>query len=181
MYHQKILASLLALAATTSALSVPKGDGVWSVSVDANGNEVHELIQPLDPTIAEMVKRGDGDALFRRSSFPPGSSATCADASDQVSDSDWQAATANFKRACAASSGLLKNKQAILATSGGCTVYMCNYSSKGNPCSGDEFSAASDQIAASCRNSQNGSHQAGWFSMPSWEKTYGWEKSEQVC
>ncbi|KAI1374434.1 hypothetical protein F4677DRAFT_426104 [Hypoxylon crocopeplum] len=171
MYSQKIIASLLAIAATTATtygLTAPEGDGVWALGTDANGEEYHELIQPLDKDLVNKLKRdateAGGHELDRRVSWPSGSSATCGPVTETAPLLDWNIATSHFETSCASSTGHLKgddNHRAVVAKSGDITVYMCTYSSKGNPCNVDEWHDASSQIQNTCQGGGDNAKQSG--------------------
>ncbi|KAI1770327.1 hypothetical protein F4818DRAFT_433071 [Hypoxylon cercidicola] len=187
MYHQKVLASLLAILATTSGLTVPEGDGVWALGMDANGEEYHELIQPLNSSVVDKIKRDRAEAdheLERRFGWPSGSSATCGPVTETAPLLDWDIATSHFETSCSASTGHLKgdgHHRALLAKSGDITVFMCSYSKKGNPCNLDEWHDAEAQIQGTCQGGGSDAKQSGWFSVPKWSKTYGWQATDDVC
>ncbi|KAL7622333.1 hypothetical protein AAE478_007837 [Parahypoxylon ruwenzoriense] len=190
MHHQKVLASLLALAATTYGLKVPEGDGVWGLGIDETGEEYHELIQPLDDKLVEKIKRetipegDDWQELDRRVSWPGGSSGTCGPVTETAPLLDWNIATSHFESSCAATSGHIKgdnHHRAVIAKSGDITVFMCSYSKKGNPCQVDEWRDARYQVENLCRAGGDNAKQSGWFSVPKWNKSYGWQATDEVC
>ncbi|XXG95369.1 biotin synthase [Hypoxylon texense] len=187
MYRQNMLTSLLAILAAARGLTVPEGDGVWALGVDTNGEEYHELIQPLDPSVVDKVKRDVAEAgheIERRVGWPSGSSATCGPVTETAPLLDWNIATAHFETSCSSSSGHLKgddNHRAVVAKSGDITVYMCSYSKKGNPCNVDEWHDAQSQVENTCQSGGSDAKQSGWFSVPKWSKSYGWQATDDVC
>lgn len=142
----KAISITLALVASAAAsFTVPQGqaDGVYMVSEDANGGEAHVFLgNETEP------------AHQKRFNFPGGTNVKCGDFVESLPLLDWTAADAQFSVACdaAAKSGQrYTNKgKAIYSVSGTVVVYMCNYSSKGNPCALDEYTQAKANIRSTC-------------------------------
>ena len=206
MYGQKLLIFVLALAGgVVSALRVPDGDGVWMIGIDENGEETTELIAPIDEELVENVKRGiyrDGFKFQKRFDWPSGSSATCGKIIETAPTLDWEIATEHFRQSCAHATDHVKGEKnrAVLAKSGVVTAFMCSYSAGGNPCNVEEWDDAKTKIQGQCTlgdfyAKQSGKYASrsshlfrqltgfyiGWYSIPRWMKTYGWQATTEVC
>lgn len=155
----KTLSITLALVASAVAsFTVPQGqaNGVYMVSEDANGAEEHIFLG--NETVSEHQKRFN---------FPGGTSVKCGDFVESLPLLDWTASDAQFSVACSAaekSGQRYKNKgKAIYSVSGNVVVYMCNYSSKGNPCVLDEYNQAKANIRGTCTFGGSNGVEAGEF------------------
>jgi len=179
--HSKLIliASLgLAAAATAQTFQIPRdlADGAYIVSLDHNSASV---FTQLEHNTTAVARRGDAEVQRRQVSFPSGSGAVCNQ--PLVNDNDMFGAGQAWDQMFNACSNLggafLKNKQALFFKAGTATAFMCNYSSKGNPCNTAEWEQAIGNVRNACADGSNGRDQTGYFNIPGWKKSYGFTQS----
>ncbi|KAI1076187.1 hypothetical protein F5B20DRAFT_336672 [Whalleya microplaca] len=191
MVSYRILFSLSALAATGSAsFTKPEADGIYVVSIDADGAEYHQHVAALNQTLVDSIKSGTHVSRREKrgypNDFPKGSGPTCGSTVETLPSLDWTIADEHFSGAScpAASTEHVKGDgghKAVVAVSNGISVFMCSYSKKGNPCSTAEYAGAKSEIQNHCTAGDGGAIQSGWYTIPSWDKSYGWTGSSNFC
>ncbi|KAI0006578.1 hypothetical protein F4779DRAFT_555685 [Xylariaceae sp. FL0662B] len=191
MVSYRIIFSLAAFAAMGSAsFTKPEADGIYVVSIDADGAEYHEHVAPLNQTLVDSIKAGTHVSRHAKrgypNDFPKGSYATCGSTIETVPSLDWSIADEHFADASCPSGSTTHLKgdgghKAVVAVSNGISVFMCSYSKKGNPCNTDEYNGAKSAIRGQCNAGDGGAIQSGWYTIPGWKKSYGWTGSSSFC
>jgi len=117
---------------------------------------------PSHPHVNTNTRRG---VSWPGSTYPDCSSQNHATfrESDLYNGGSWD----SFYNRCASLNGAWRYERQALFTRHGTSVsYMCNYSSKGNPCRIEEWVDAVDWIQASCNFVQGGWRRAGELLLP---------------
>lgn len=167
MFASVFLATL-GLVASASAFKVPAGiehGHLYAIIVDDSGNETWEK---MDVNVTGSPHPSySAKFLERRRSFPEGSFAAC----DGNRIQDWDlfqpdGASDRFITGCNAlgSQHLTGRPRAFSVPFGTVVAFMCNYSTKGNPCNSQEFSTSISNVRAQCTGSgSGGTDQCGEF------------------
>ncbi|RPA87315.1 hypothetical protein BJ508DRAFT_372383 [Ascobolus immersus RN42] len=154
----------------TSALIVPtdQADGVYEASIDANG-------EILAGTEVKLLKAFDRRSL-EKDSLPaitpnrlnsrqlPSPSTRCNQR--WLNQSDYNCLMGQVDNF--GNNQDIPSNTARWYTCGSAVIYMCNYSSMGNPVRGSEFRQASALMNSHC-----GVVKAGWVIIDEWNKDYG--------
>ncbi|KAE9364401.1 hypothetical protein N431DRAFT_488968 [Stipitochalara longipes BDJ] len=175
----KLITILSALSTFTSAsFLIPRGvDGIYLLEDGKENATFHSEIT------AEMRNFAPAPSLnnfSKRDSLPSGTTTTCS--GEIFERSDWNAVYNVMLSVCAFGEGEYFYGRGIGVVANGIITYMCNYSHQGgNPCNNQEYSDAGNRLINACFN-QDGEQEGGWVSIPSWQKTYGYQSGDDnVC
>jgi len=177
----KLFVFLATLATLTTAFKLPANlaDGAYEVTINPSTGAEEMITIPIANSTS-VPAPPKPSRLQRRVNWPSGTEPKCAnnffwevDFYELSYNGFYQACEYHFKRG-----DKLKDKRAVFVKSGSSVSYMCNYSSKGNPCSPEEWWDAVDKVARQCSTGRDGWRQGGHLSIPSWKKTYGFENSD---
>lgn len=157
----------LALTATTQAFTVPPNtpDGVYVVSIDDNGKEVHSKLadpsssitpqgQPLSVRARPMIKRAI---------------TTCGD-NQELNHGDTDAANADLDNQCGGAGGVfVPGGHDWYSKRGGTVAFFCNFGGD-NRCDSNSRQRSSATITSVC-----GLYKAGWTGPDAGYLTYGYD------
>ena len=154
-----ILAFLLLLAATALSFTIPAGqkDGVYSVSIDASGSEVHTLLSLTGNSNMDFMPR-DINSSTEHALEPRqhgGYKTFCG--GYPLNHVQTDAANQALDKQCGAGANVEKDKN-FYSTSGCTVAYFCNFDDDhGDTCFADEREAITKSIFEQC-----GKYAAGW-------------------
>lgn len=165
MLFQNVL--FLALAASTQAFEIPANtpDGVYVVSTDASGNEVHEKL--ADPSSGFTVP--SQPLSVRKRAMMKRDKTTCGDGRE-LNHGDCDAANADLDVQCGGPGGVFVPGGLDWYSKRGNTVaFFCNFGGN-NRCDSNSRGRASAAITAVC-----GLYKPGWTGPDAGYLTYGYD------
>ncbi|KAH8698705.1 hypothetical protein BGW36DRAFT_426397 [Talaromyces proteolyticus] len=171
--------NIILFAAAATAWTVPEGttNGVYSVSVNHLGEEVHEKIAELKHP--DDIKTPVRSAKFRRQGLSGANHISCFN--DNLDPQDTDAANKNIDDQCGAggdlASGKTQNGRDFYGVSGDVVAYVCNLSASPGTCYSSERVDSSSKITDQC-----GKYQSGEDVVPDRQLTYGYRtKDAKFC
>ena len=166
-----IFALVVAIAiAVADAFTIPSDlpDGIYAVTAStASGSDELVFLRNVDHA-AGSAKRQDNtitgsNRLSKRVNWPKDTSPHCT--GNYFWEIDFYSFSyQGFYKACTKhfnNGDRIKEKRAVFQKYGTSVAYMCNYSSKGNPCDPSEWAEAVQWIANTCNDVENGWRQGG--------------------
>lgn len=166
----KLFTVFLALFAAATAFKVPAQttDGVYIVTVNDNGEEVHSKVGEID--LSDPATKRDGMTgsshiakIGKRYNWTSGSYAKCNN--DYLWGNNlYNGAYNSFWNQCSSYGSTKITWDSIYSYYQGAVAYMCNYSSSGNPCNVNEWADTVNWVSSQCGVGTDGWKQAGMSS-----------------
>ncbi|KAF4617072.1 hypothetical protein G7Y89_g15075 [Cudoniella acicularis] len=178
MHLNTISVFILALAATSQGFTIPDNqpNGVYKVSVDANGVETHTLLRGLIENYTYVSTEPNKplptlhatSAKFRRQDLTGQNNIACGGYS--LVTSDVVSAVGNLEAQCG-NGAFVGGGKNFYSITGGTVAYFCNFSGGTNNCYASEMVEAAERITNDC-----GSSNGGWDIVPDRQCQYGYER-----
>ncbi|RFU25644.1 hypothetical protein B7463_g10696, partial [Scytalidium lignicola] len=171
-----LLTGLLFLATLSSAFKFTEDheDGIYFLTIGDDGNEAYTL---MDQNLTDVSGAAPpySARLGRRYQYLPSDSIAYCNPNVVDMNDFYQVAYNKFWSICInLGNTRVGEKQAVAAKSQTTVAYMCDYAE--NPCNVNEWWESVGWISSVCTGLGDSVwKQAGWMSIPSWKKSYGYD------